>query len=134
MSQPLKLTLFALVALLVAGGGISRVALFPMAMESNSMSPLVNGSTTPRAHDGDTVISSRWFRQSSVRTGDLLVADIPTPGGRIRTVRRVEQQAGTPAGWYYLRAISTNGYDSRHFGLLPAKDIRGKVLWVYRGH
>lgn len=134
MRKPLRIGGLIVLGLLLAAAGAARLACFSLKLDSNSMQPLVNGSTTVASKDGDTVVGTKWFCESWIRTGDLVVADIPTPGGRIRTVRRVEQQADTPVGWFYLRAMSTNGYDSRQFGPLPSTNIKAKVLWVSRGH
>lgn len=103
-----------------------------MEMVSTSMEPLISGQGKPPSRRGDLLIIKRWFRISSLRTGDLVVVDIPAPNGRVRTVRKIDQQPDTPAGQFYVRAVSKTGIDSRSFGPLPAQDIRGRVVWIIR--
>jgi len=103
-----------------------------MEMGSTSMQPVIAGQGAPPSHAGDLLVVTRWFRVASLRTGDLVTVDIPTPMGRVRTVRRIEQQPDTPAGRFYFRAASDSGIDSRQFGPLPASDIRGRVVWILR--
>jgi signal peptidase I len=103
-----------------------------MEMGSTSMQPVIAGQGAPPSRDGDLVVVAKWFRVTSLRTGDLVVVDIPTPTGRVRTVRRIEQQPDTPLGRFYLKAESDNGIDSRQFGSLPASDIHGRVIWILR--
>jgi len=98
------------------------------------VSPMRTGSMQPLIASNDIVVASKWFHVASLRSGDLVVADIPIPGGsRDLTVRKIEQQPDTPAGQFYLRAVSTNGLDSKWFGALPASNIVGKVIWIHRG-
>ena len=103
-----------------------------MEMGSTSMQPLVAGQGAPPSRIGDFVVVAKWFRVASLRTGDLVTVDIPTPTGRVRTVRRIEQQPDTPAGQFYVRAANDSGIDSRQFGPLPASDIHGRVVWILR--
>jgi signal peptidase I len=98
------------------------------------VSPMRTGSMQPLIASNDIVVATKWFRVTSLRSGDLVVADIPIPdGSRDLTIRKIEQQTNTPAGQFYLSAVSTNGIDSRFFGALPAADIRGRVIWIFRG-
>ena len=94
-------------------------------MRTDLMEPLI--ATT------DIVVATKLFSASSLRSGDLVVADIPAPrGGRVLTVRKIEQQPDTPSDSFYLQAANSNGADSRLFGPLPASAIRAKVIWIYR--
>jgi signal peptidase I len=95
-------------------------------MSTDSMRPLIATN--------DIVVAAKWFHMASLRAGDLVVADIPIPKGRVLTIRQIEQQPNIPAGQFYLRAVNTNGIDSRQFGALPAKDIRGRVIWIMKGN
>jgi signal peptidase I len=98
------------------------------------VSPMRTGSMQPLIATNDIVVATKLFHTSSLRSGDLVVADIPIPdGSHILTVRKIEQQTNTPAGQFYLQAASTNGLDSHFFGALPASAIRGRVIWIYRG-
>ena len=103
-----------------------------MEMGSTSMQPVIAGQGAPPSRAGDLVVVAKRFRVASLHTGDLVVVDIPTPTGRVRTVRRIEQQSDTPAGQFCVRAESDNGIDSRQFGPLPASDIHGRVIWILR--
>jgi signal peptidase I len=97
------------------------------------VSPMQTGSMQPLIATNDIVVATKLFHTSSLRSGDLVVADIPIPdGSHILTVRKIEQQTNTPAGQFYLQAVSTNGLDSHFFGALPASAIRGRVIWIVR--
>ena len=98
------------------------------------VSPMKTGSMQPLIATNDIVVAAKWFHISSLRDGDLVVADIPiSGGGSVLTVRKIEQQTNTPAGQFYLRAASITGVDSHSFGALPAAAIRGKVIWIFKG-
>ncbi len=97
------------------------------------VSPMRTGSMQPLIATNDIVVATKLFHTSSLRSGDLVVADIPIPDGRhILTIRKIEQQTNTPAGQFYLQAVSTNGLDSHFFGALPASAIHGKIIWIIR--
>src|ERR1017187_686052 len=97
------------------------------------VSPMQTGSMQPLIATNDIVVATKLFHTSSLRSGDLVVADIPIPdGSHILTVRKIKQQTNTPAGQFYLQAASTNGLDSHFFGALPASAIRGRVIWIFR--
>ncbi len=121
---------------ILAVGVVVAVILFSgfsvMEMGSTSMQPVISGQGAPPSRAGDLVVIAKWFRVASLRTGDLVAVDIPTPTGRVRTVRRIEQQPDTLAGQFYVRAASESGIDSRQFGPLPASDIHGRVIWILR--
>jgi signal peptidase I len=93
-------------------------------MSSGSMSPLIGSN--------DVVIATRLFHTTSLRSGDLVLVSLPLGEHSVLTVRKIEQQTNTPAGQFYLQAVSTNGVDSRFLGALPAADIRGRVIWIAR--
>ena len=87
----------------------------------------------PLIASNDIVVAVKWFHTSSLHSGDLVVADIPIPGGgSVLTVRKIEQQTNTPVGQFYLRAVNTNGLDSHFFGPLPVAAIQGRVIWIIR--
>ena len=97
------------------------------------VSPMRTGSMQPLIATNDIVVAAKWFHTSSLRSGDLVIAAIPIPGGgSVLTVRKIEQQTNTPTGQFYLQAVSTNGLDSHFVGALPASAIRGKVVWIIR--
>ena len=104
---------------------VVRIA-FIVSLESpDSMQPLISTNST--------IVAARWFHTASLHSGDLVVVSIPLPDSkRVLTVRQIEQQRDTPAGQFYLRAANTNGLDSRQFGSLPASNIVGRVLWIFK--
>ena len=130
--QSKKRVVWVAVGLCVIALIMARASFLCARMDSPSMEPVVKGNTTPQSHDGDCVVAWRWFRGASLRSGDLVLVDIPTPTGQVRTIRQIEQQPGIPVGQFYLRAVSTNGLDSRRFGTLPAQAIRGRVVWILK--
>ena len=98
------------------------------------VSPMRTGSMQPLITTNDIVVATKLFHASSLRSGDMVIADIPIPdGSHVLTIRTIEQQTNTPDGQFYLKAASTNGLDSHSFGALPASAIRGRVIWIYRG-
>ena len=97
-----------------------------MPMPTNSMKPLLTTN--------DVVVAKKSFDVTSLHNGDLVVVDLPIPDGtKIFTVRIIDQRTNTPAGQFYLSAAGTNGIDSRMIGTLPAADIRGNVVRIYKG-
>jgi hypothetical protein len=66
----------------LAGCSVIAVVLFAgfsvMEMGSTSMQPLVAGQGVPPSRAGAFVVVAKWFRVASLRTGDLVVVDIPT--------------------------------------------------------
>ena len=104
----LILILFCLLFVVVV-----RTAFIVSPMSTDSMQPLIPTNST--------IVASRWFRPSSLHSGDFVIADIPLPDSkRVLTVRQIEQQPAAPAGQFYLRAANTNGWDSHQFGSLPS--------------
>ena len=91
-------------------------------------------SISPRIGANDFVIATKWFRTTTLHSGDLVLVTLQSPDGHsVVTVREIEQQTNTPPGEFYLQAAKTNGIDSRFLGALPASDIRGRVIWIWRG-
>ncbi|HEV2331392.1 MAG TPA: hypothetical protein VGY56_21630 [Verrucomicrobiae bacterium] len=60
------------------------------------------------------------------------MADLPLTTGPAFAVRMVEQQDKTPPGDLFLKAANTNGIDSAWLGPLPQRDIKAKVLWIFK--
>lgn len=103
-----------------------------MEMASMSMEPLITGRGSPPSHVGDLVVFAKWFSLDSLRAGNLVVVSIPTPDGRVLTVRTVERQPDTPTGHVYVRSAKDSGIDSRQLGPLSGSHIHGRVVWVIR--
>jgi hypothetical protein len=96
--------------------------------------PMPTKTMQPLITTNDVVVATKWFHVASLRTGDFVVVALPRPdGSKILTVRKIEQQTNTPAGHFFVRAASTNGVDSIQLGALPAADIRGKVIRIFKG-
>ncbi|HZF01745.1 MAG TPA: S26 family signal peptidase [Methylomirabilota bacterium] len=105
---------------------IVRSLFIVMPMPTNSMKPLLTTN--------DVVVAKKRFDISSLSNGDLVVVNLSIPDGtKILTVRIIDQRTNTPAGQFYLSAASTNGIDSKFLGTLPATDIRGKVIHIFKG-
>jgi type IV secretory pathway protease TraF len=61
------------------------------------------------------------------------MVDLPLRIGPTFTVRKVERRTDTPAGEeFFLLSVNTNGIDSRWIGMVPAKDIKAKVICVFK--
>jgi signal peptidase I len=120
-----RIPLLAVLIIVAACFFIIRVSFIVSPMRSNSMYPLIESN--------DIVVATKMFRVTSLRSGNLIVASIPIPGGGHElTVREIEQQSDAPTGMYYLRAVNTNGLDSRWFGALSASNILGRVIWLIK--
>jgi hypothetical protein len=117
-------TVLVLIAVLVLLVIVARSFFFVAPMRNNTMWPLIASN--------NIVVADKWFDVASLRTGDLVVVQVPTPAGPVFTVRKIEQQMNTPTGQFYLRAVNTNGLDSRWFGTLPARDIKARVVWIIK--
>ena len=105
---------------------VVRSLFIVLPMPTNSMRPLLTTN--------DVVVAAKWFHIDLLHNGDLVVVALPRPdGSKILTVRKIDQQTNTPVGQFYLSAASTNGIDSHQLGTLPAADIRGRVIRIFRG-
>ncbi len=129
MSATLRIrSVIALLAVLLLIAVVAFSGFSVMEMASTSMEPLITGRGSPPSHDGDLVVFAKWFSLDSLRAGDLVVVNVPTPDGRALTVRKVEQQPDTPAGHVYVRSAQDGGIDSRQFGPLSSSHIHGRVV------
>jgi signal peptidase I len=122
-------TVLILVAAFVLFVVVVRSFFIVLQMPTPTMQPLISTN--------DVVVATKHFDVGSLRSGDLVVVSLPMAalGGKdgILTVRKIEQQTNTLAGQFYVVAVSTNGIDSRQLGALPAADIRGRVIRIFRG-
>jgi hypothetical protein len=119
-------TVLILVVVFVFFVVVVRSFFIVLQMPTSSMQPLITTN--------DVVVATKHFDVTSLHNGDLVVVALPLGDrDKILTVRKIEQQTNTPAGQFYLRALSTNGVDSKFLGTLPAADIRGKVIKIFRG-
>lgn len=118
----------ALLALSLVLLALARSMFIVDRMGGSSMSPLIAPN--------DIVIATRWFRSGSLRSGDLVIVDVPDPSchSTFPYVRRVRQK--TPTDQFRFETANTNCYESivmRDVGALPAEEIRGRVIWIVRG-
>jgi hypothetical protein len=111
---------------------VACVLLILVARSLFFVAPMRNDTMWPLITSNNIVVAAKRFDVALLRTGDLVVVQVPTPVGPVFTVRKIEQQSNTPAGQFYLRAVNTNGLDSRWFGALPARDIKAKVVWIIK--
>jgi nickel-type superoxide dismutase maturation protease len=82
-------------------------------------------SMRPAISDGDVILASRSKR---VGVGDIVLADHP-----YKNVAVVKRVTAVTDGRYELRGDdASESSDSRTFGTLSRKDIRGKVVCVLR--
>lgn len=129
MKKFLKIVLATVLIFIVAFAlfvVVVRSVFIVMPMPTNSMQPLLTTN--------DVVVAKKRFDISSLHNGDLVVVNLSIPDGtKILTVRIIDQRTNTPAGQFYLSAADTNGIDSKFLGTLPAADIRGKVIHIFKG-
>ena len=116
-----KISLLCGVLLLIVA--IIWAAIDVRKMDSSSMKPSVN--------PGDFVICTPWFSKTHLKSGDLIIVNLKTPGGQAMTIRRFsDYRDGGMAAW--LTADAPNGIDSKQIGNIPITDISSKVLTVIR--
>ena len=119
-------TVLVLIIVFVLFVVVVRSLFIVLPVPTNSMRPLLTTN--------DVAVAAKWFRVDLLHNGDLVVVALPIPdGSKILTVRKIDQQTNTPAGQFYLSAAGTNGIDSRQLRTLPAADIRGRVIRIFRG-
>lgn len=83
-------------------------------------------SLSPDYQDGDFVLMLKIPSfLYSVKPGDLVVFYHPLYGILIKKVDRIDQQDGQ----VYVLGTHPLSVDSRQFGMIPLKDLRGKVIW-----
>lgn len=84
------------------------------------------GSLFPRYRSGDYVFVSKipiWLR--GIQPGDVVVYDHPNSGMRIKLVERLEEGGKS----VFLVGTSPDSVDSRNFGSVPTRLVKGKVIW-----
>ena len=90
-------------------------------------------SMEPALHPGDWLLLCRTIdpgRPLRVRAGQIVVARHPGRPGVLIVKRAARQE---PGGWWLASDNPVAGaVDSRAFGLVPASQIEGRVLWRYR--
>lgn len=83
------------------------------------------GSLYPRYRDGDYVFVSQLpILLRGIRPGDVVIYNHPLKGRRIKIVERLED--GGKA--VFLVGTAINSEDSRNFGAVPCKWVKGKVI------
>ncbi|MDR3574463.1 MAG: S26 family signal peptidase [Anaerolineaceae bacterium] len=87
---------------------------------------VAGASLEPIYQDGDFVIISKIpILFDSVRKGDVVVFRHEVYGTLIKRVERfVPEQDG-----YYVLGTRPDSIDSRLIGVIPKKDVIGKVIW-----
>lgn len=117
------LLLISLLILAMAGlGSVASRLLEPAAVRGRSMQPLLE--------PGDRLLVDRWtFRQRAPRAGEvvLVLADGDRP-----LVKRVTRAPERIAGEIWVEGDNASASDdSRRFGALPARSVRGRVVFRY---
>ena len=87
---------------------------------------VTGASLEPIYQEGDFVLISKIpFFFKRVREGDVIVFRHEVYGALIKRIERIDpQQAG-----YYVLGTRPDSTDSRIFGIVPQKDVLGKVIW-----
>jgi signal peptidase I len=86
-------------------------------------------SLVPQFREGDFVIIAKipllWFK---LRPGDTVVFRHSEYGTMIKKIKYL-----TPDGRsLFVIGSHPDSIDSRHFGLIPCRDVIGKVIWHVR--
>ena len=79
-------------------------------------------SMEPEFHDGDYVIVNRWPRRFNI--GDVVVAEHPRK--TMLLLKRVQSTAQN--GYFLVGDNKGQSTDSRHFGVVRARSVIGKVI------
>lgn len=83
-------------------------------------------SLSPDYQDGDFVLMLKipiFF--NFLKPGDLVVFRHPEFGTLVKKIDWVDQ----PGAQVYVLGTHPLSVDSRQFGMIPIKDIEGKVIW-----
>ena len=97
-----------------------RWPLFRVAVAEQSMEPAL--------HPGDWLLVRRGTR---ARPGDLVIADHPDKPG-VLLVKRLARRLSDGSYWLESDNRAVIAVDSRRFGPVHGRHIRGKVLFRYR--
>jgi type IV secretory pathway protease TraF len=101
-------------------------------MESDSMMPLIRGRGSPPSREGDHVLVLTWLRFSTPKAGDLVLVEIPAPGGAVETIRRIKSVDRGEQLRFTIESLDPEGIDSRQFGFLGIENVKGKILHVFK--
>jgi len=83
-------------------------------------------SLAPDYLDGDFVLMLKIPSLfNPIRKGDLVVFNHPDYGILIKKIDRINQ----PGAEVYVLGTHPLSVDSRQFGMIPIKDVIGKVIW-----
>jgi signal peptidase I len=124
--------LLAVLAAAVAGAVLARRWLEIVVVEGESMAPTFV--------DGDRLLMSRPWR--AIRRGDVVsfIRTVGIDGGQPLWIKRVHglpgdvvltahgQREPVPAEHVHVRGDGTTSSDSRHFGPVHKRDLRGMLL------
>jgi nickel-type superoxide dismutase maturation protease len=124
VSSPRQALLLVLILALAMTGlwSVGSRLLGPAAVRGRSMQPLLE--------PGDRVLVDRWtFRQRSPRVGEVVL--VHAAGDR-PLVKRVTRAPERIAGEIWVEGDNASASDdSRRFGALPARSVRGRVVFRY---
>lgn len=121
---------FSALTVLVALWLVSPLMIREMA--SDSMKPLIRGQGAPPSREGDRVLILTSLRFTTLKKGDLVLVEIPTPTGAVEAIRRIKGVERGERLLFTLESIDPIGIDSRQFGPLAAEKLKGKVLHVFK--
>jgi signal peptidase I len=117
-----------LLALLAVGLYLVTARLvLPWTVRGPSMEPALN--------DGDRVLVDLWsYRHRAPRRGEVVLFGAPEPGGGMRIKRvgsSVLGQDPIPGGVWVEGDNRSRSVDSREYGAVSRRAIRGRVFFVY---
>src|SRR5215472_18773874 len=109
------------------GGVIAAAAAVGVARAAFLVVKLDGVSMTPTYRPGDAVLAARRWIAGAIREGDVVICRLPShvPGPTGYLVKRVTSMA---AGQVYVQGDGQCSYDSRSFGTIPSRCVRGRVV------
>ncbi|MDD5174086.1 MAG: S26 family signal peptidase [Candidatus Omnitrophica bacterium] len=87
---------------------------------------------SPTIQSGDKIIIyNRAYRHKEPKVGEIVALILPDNIKKIYVRRIVQKNNGNA---FYVSADNKDGIDSKKWGNIPAFDIIGETIFVYRGH
>jgi nickel-type superoxide dismutase maturation protease len=89
-------------------------------------------SMEPTLRQGDRVLVDRWtYRHRAARNGEIVLVRGPADVPMVKRVATPRTTEDADNGIWVLGDNTEHSVDSRRFGALPARRLRGRVIYRY---